>query len=56
MKTWMKLAFVGLLAISTTAFAGNGKHKTAKKTHTTQTCGPNCPHPCLGVCPAGCHK
>jgi hypothetical protein len=43
------------LALSTTAYAGNGKQKTAvKKGQTTQTCGPNCPHPCPPNCPPGC--
>jgi hypothetical protein len=55
MQSLMKLAFIGLLAISTAAFAGNGKQKTAeKKAQATQTCCPNCPHPCGPTCPPGC--
>ena len=61
MKSLMKLACIGLLALSTTAYAGNANGKTpVKKAHATQTCGPNCPHPCTpATCPKGsacCHK
>jgi hypothetical protein len=58
MTSLMKVACIGLLALSTTAYAGKGRHKTTKTaTQTTQTCGPNCPHPCPPNCPKGCcHK
>jgi hypothetical protein len=46
MKTLMNMAFIGLMALSTTAIAGKGKHKPAKKAHTVETCTPDCPHPC----------
>ena len=55
MKSLMKGVCIGLLALSTTAYAGNGKNKTvAKKAQAAQTCGPNCPHPCPPNCPPGC--
>ena len=53
MKSLMKLACIGLLAFSTTAYAGNGKNKTTVK-KAQQTCCPNCPHPCAPNCPTGC--
>jgi len=54
MKYIMNLAFIGMLALSTTAFASGAKPKApAKKAHTTQTCGPNCPHPCPPGCTGG---
>lgn len=57
MKSLMKGLCMGLLLMSTVAYAGNGKPAT-KKAQTTQTCGPNCPHPCNpATCPKGCcHK
>jgi hypothetical protein len=55
MKSLMNIAVIGLLLLGTTAYAGNGKVKTPKKkAQTTQTCGPNCPHPCPPTCPPGC--
>jgi len=59
MNILMKGACIGLLAMTTMAYAGKGKHKAPKATtQTTQTCGPDCPHPCPPICTGGscCHK
>lgn len=41
MKTFMRIALVGLLAMSSVAYAGGGKHKAAKA-KTQQQCPSNC--------------
>ena len=44
MKSILKYALIGLLAISTTANAATGKKKKqSKKATTTMTCPPTCP-------------
>jgi hypothetical protein len=43
MKSILKYALVGLLAISTTAYAGNKKKKHSKKAETTMNCPSTCP-------------
>jgi|HubBroStandDraft_2_1064218.scaffolds.fasta_scaffold3071479_1 hypothetical protein len=50
MKSFMQLALVGLLAISSAAYAGNGKHVKVTKAKqdcpagcTKNTCKKNCP-------------
>ncbi|HLK31343.1 MAG TPA: hypothetical protein VKT28_22380 [Puia sp.] len=40
MKTFMRIALIGLLAISSTAYAGGGKHKAKAKAQ--QQCPSNC--------------
>jgi hypothetical protein len=56
MKSLMKVAFIGLLAISASAYAGKGKHKKdVKRPQATHTCQPTCPTTCPATCPhTGC--
>ena len=50
MKNILKYALIGLLAVSTTAYAGNNKKKkNVKKAQTTMHCPANCPRT------SGCH-
>ncbi|HEY0433778.1 MAG TPA: hypothetical protein VGC95_07900 [Chitinophagaceae bacterium] len=52
MKSILKYALIGLLAVSSTAYAGN-KHKKNKKAQTT--CSASCQQSCAPTCPkAGC--